>query len=50
MNNILLVIIIILLIGALPTWPYSVGWGYYPSGALGLVVLALVVLMIMGRI
>ncbi|MBV1835172.1 MULTISPECIES: DUF3309 family protein [Novacetimonas] len=50
MNNILLVVIVILLIGALPTWPYSSGWGYYPSGALGLVVLVLVVLMIMGRI
>ncbi|MBE7619525.1 DUF3309 domain-containing protein [Gluconacetobacter entanii] len=50
MNNILLVVIVILLIGALPTWPYSAGWGYYPSGALGLVVLVLVVLMIMGRI
>ena len=50
MNNILLVVIVILLIGALPTWPYSTGWGYYPSGALGLVVLVLVVLMIMGRI
>ncbi|POF62312.1 DUF3309 domain-containing protein [Novacetimonas maltaceti] len=50
MNNILLVVIVILLIGALPTWPYSTGWGYYPSGALGLVVLVLVVLMVMGRI
>ncbi|PYD62689.1 DUF3309 family protein [Gluconacetobacter entanii] len=50
MNNILLVVIVILLIGALPTWPYSAGWGYYHSGALGLVVLVLVVLMIMGRI
>ena len=46
----LLVIIVILLIGALPTWPYSSGWGYYPSGGLGLVVLVLLILFLMGRV
>jgi hypothetical protein len=50
MRLILLVILIILLIGALPTWPYSAGWGYYPSGGLGLIVLVLIILLLMGRI
>ncbi len=50
MSTILLVILIILLLGALPTWPYSSGWGYYPSGGLGLVVLIIIVLLVMGRI
>ena len=50
MPLILLVIIVILLIGALPTWPYSSGWGYYPSGGLGLVVLVLLILFLMGRV
>jgi uncharacterized protein DUF3309 len=50
MNLIILIIVIILLIGALPTWPYSTGWGYYPSGGLGLVLLILVVLLLLGRI
>jgi hypothetical protein len=50
MGTILLVVLIIILIGALPTWPYSGGWGYYPSGGIGLVVLILVVLLLMGRI
>ena len=49
MNNILLVIVILLLIGALPTWPYSANWGYYPSGGLGLLLLILVVLLLTGR-
>ena len=43
MSMILLVILILLLLGALPTWPYSAGWGYYPSGGLGLIVLILTV-------
>jgi Protein of unknown function (DUF3309) len=47
---ILLIILILLLIGALPTWPYSSGWGYYPSGGLGLVLLILLILVLMGRI
>ena len=50
MGTILLVILILLLIGALPTWPYSSGWGYYPSGGLGLIVLILVVLLLTGRL
>jgi len=49
MNNILLVIVILLIIGALPTWPYSANWGYYPSGGLGLLLLILVVLLLTGR-
>jgi hypothetical protein len=49
MNNILLVVVILLLIGALPTWPYSANWGYYPSGGLGLLLLILVVLLLTGR-
>jgi hypothetical protein len=48
MRTILLILVIILLIGALPTWPYSAGWGYYPSGGLGLVLLILIVLAVMG--
>jgi Protein of unknown function (DUF3309) len=50
MRLILLIVVIILLLGALPTWPYSAGWGYYPSGGLGLVVIILVVLVLMGRL
>lgn len=50
MGTILLIILILLLIGALPTWPYSNGWGYYPSGGLGLVVVILLILVLMGRI
>ena len=41
---------VILLLGALPTWPYSGGWGYYPSGGLGLVLLVLIILVLMGRL
>jgi len=47
---ILLIVVILLLVGALPAWPYSSGWGYYPSGGLGLVLLILIVLLLMGRI
>ncbi|MGC1410241.1 MAG: DUF3309 family protein [Acetobacteraceae bacterium] len=50
MPTLLLIILIVLLLGALPTWPYSAGWGYYPSGGLGLVLLIVVVLLVMGRI
>jgi hypothetical protein len=50
MSTILLIVLIIILIGALPTWPYSRGWGPYPSGGLGLVVLILIVLLLMGRL
>ena len=50
MPTILLIILIILLIGALPSWPYSNGWGYYPSGGLGLVVVILLILILMGKL
>jgi hypothetical protein len=49
-STILLVILIILLLGALPTWPYSSGWGYYPSGGLALALLIVVILLITGRV
>jgi uncharacterized protein DUF3309 len=49
-GTIILIILIVLLIGALPTWPYSGGWGYYPSGGLGLVLIILLILVLMGRI
>jgi len=48
-NNVLLVILILLLIGALPAWPYSSGWGYYPSGGIGLVLLIVIILAMTGR-
>jgi hypothetical protein len=48
-RTILIVVILFLLLGALPTWPYSGGWGYYPSGGLGLVLLIVVVVALLGR-
>jgi Protein of unknown function (DUF3309) len=50
MNLLLLIILVILLVGALPTWPYSSGWGYYPSGTLGLILVILLILVLLGRI
>lgn len=50
MRLILLIIVILLVVGALPTWPYSSGWGFYPSGGLGLVVIILLILVLMGRL
>ena len=50
LGTILIIILILVLIGALPTWPYSSGWGYYPSGGLGLIVVILVILLLLGRI
>ena len=50
MRTILLVVVVLLLLGALPTWPYSAGWGYYPSGGLGVVLLILVILALTGRL
>jgi hypothetical protein len=50
MRTILLIILVILVLGALPTWPYSAGWGYYPSGGLGLILLILLVLEVMGKL
>ncbi|MGO4126282.1 DUF3309 family protein [Inquilinus sp. YAF38] len=50
MGTILLIILIVLLIGAFPSWPYSSGWGYGPSGILGVIVVVLLILVLMGRI
>lgn len=50
LGTILIILLILLLIGALPTWPYSGGWGYYPGGGLGLILIIVVVLVLMGRI
>jgi hypothetical protein len=50
MRTILLIILVILILGALPTWPYSAGWGYYPSGGLGLLLLILLILAVMGKL
>ena len=49
-GTILLVLLILMLFGALPTWPHSKNWGYYPSGGLGLVVAVLLILLLLGRI
>ena len=49
-GTILLIVLILILVGALPTWPHSKSWGYYPSGGLGLVVLILLLLVLMGRL
>ena len=49
-GTILLIILIVLLIGAVPSWPYSAGWGYGPSGFLGVIVIVLLILVLMGRI
>jgi len=50
LGTILVIVLILVLLGALPTWPYSSRWGYYPSGGLGLILLIIVILMLMGRI
>jgi uncharacterized protein DUF3309 len=50
LSTILIIVLILLLIGALPTWPYSAGWGYYPGGGLGLVLIIVLVLALSGRI
>ena len=49
-GTILLIILILILLGALPSWPYSRGWGYYPSGIVGIIVVVLIVLLLMGRL
>ena len=49
LGTILIIILVLLLIGALPSWPYSSGWGYYPSGGLGLILIIIVVLILLGR-
>lgn len=50
MPTILLIILVLVLVGALPTWPHSASWGYYPSGALGIVLIIVVVLLLTGRL
>ena len=50
LGTILIVVIVLMLLGAIPTWPHSRQWGYYPSGGLGLVLLIIVILLLMGRI
>jgi Protein of unknown function (DUF3309) len=50
MRTILLVVVVLLLLAALPTWPYSTGWGYYPSGGLGLVLLIVIILALTNRL
>jgi Protein of unknown function (DUF3309) len=50
LSTILIIILILLLIGALPTWPYSSGWGYYPGGTLGLILIIVIILALIGRI
>jgi hypothetical protein len=50
MGTILIIILILLLVGALPAWPYSSGWGYWPSGGLGLIVLIIIILALTGRL
>jgi hypothetical protein len=50
LGTVLLIVLVLMLLGALPAWPHSRSWGYYPSGGLGLVVIILLVLLLMGRI
>ena len=50
MGTILLIILVLVLVGALPTWPHSKSWGYYPSGGIGLIILILIILLLLGRI
>jgi hypothetical protein len=50
LGTILLIILILILLGAVPAWPYSRGWGYYPSGLVGIVLVVLIVLVLMGRV
>jgi len=49
-GTLLLILLILVLVGALPTWPHSKSWGYYPSGALGVIILVLLILVFMGRV
>jgi hypothetical protein len=50
LGTILLIVVVLMLLGAIPTWPHSRGWGYYPSGGLGLILLILIILLLLGRI
>jgi len=50
LGTVLIIVLVLLVLGALPTWPYSTGWGYYPSGGLGLILLILFIMLLLGRI
>lgn len=50
MNTLLLIILIIILLGVIPTWPYSREWGYYPGGIIGIILIIFIILMLMGRV
>lgn len=50
LGTILLIVLILVLLGAIPTWPHSRGWGYYPSGGVGLILLIVIILLLLGRI
>lgn len=50
MTTLLIIVLVLLLVGALPTWPYSSGWGYFPSGIIGLIVVVLLIMFLMGRL
>jgi hypothetical protein len=50
LSTILLIILILLLIGAFPTWPHSAGWGYYPSGGIGILLIIVIILLVSGRL
>lgn len=50
LGTVLLIVLILLLVGALPTWPYSTGWGYGPTGGLGIILIIIIILLLLGRI
>ena len=50
MGTLVIILLVLLLVGALPSWPYSSGWGYYPSGGVGLILIIVIVLLLLGRI
>jgi Protein of unknown function (DUF3309) len=50
LSTILIIVLVLLLVGALPSWPYSAGWGYYPSGLLGLILVIIIILAVLGRL
>ncbi|HEX3672817.1 MAG TPA: DUF3309 family protein [Rhizomicrobium sp.] len=50
LGTILIIVLVLLLLGALPSWPYSSGWGYYPSGGLGLILVIVLILVLLGRV
>ena len=50
LGTVLLIVLILLLLGAIPVWPYSSNWGYYPSGSIGVILLIVIILLVLGRI